>query len=121
MIKLTLFALFILIFVPSLVFAKAQSKTKVVSKVNGLEARVESDQPGEVDLRVENGEVEIRVSKGLTPTIFISDKKITPTIFEVTPEVKKEIEQKEYFQERKRVLEWIKTLFSSIFDFLFRR
>lgn len=122
MIKRVPFLIFlILIPFPSFVLAKAQSKSKVVSKVDGLEVRVESDQPGTVIVENNNGKVKIKTSQGITPTIFISDKKITPTIVEIVPQEEGKVEQKKYFQERKTVLGWIKNFLSSILNFLFSR
>ena len=83
MIKKILFTLVILIAFPSFLFAKTQSRSKTVTKVDDLEVRVESNQPGEIDLKVENEKVEIKTSKNLTPTIFIN-RKITPTVSEIS-------------------------------------
>lgn len=46
-------------------------ETNIYTKANETEAKVSSNQPGEISVKVENGKVDIRASQGVTPTVII--------------------------------------------------
>ena len=115
--KAFIFSLIILSFFSSSVMAKTKSYSKTETKVNDLEVRVETNQPGVLDVRVENEKVEIRTSEGITPTIFISNEKIAPTIVKKVVQEKKESAGEKY----ETILGWLKDFIISIFDSIFRR
>lgn len=115
--KALIFSLIILNFFSSSVIAKTESYSKTEVKVNDMEVRVESDQPGILDVRVEDEKVEIRASEGMTPTIFISSEKIQPTIIKKVVQEKKESLGEKY----ETILDWLKDFVTSIFNSFFRR
>jgi len=63
----------------------AQVVNSTEATVNDKTVMVESDQPGNIELEMKDDQVRIKTSGGITPTIFISAKKITPTISLVSP------------------------------------
>ena len=50
----------------------ASVETNINTKVNQTETQVKTNQSGEVEVNVKNGKVEIKTSKGITPTIIIT-------------------------------------------------
>jgi hypothetical protein len=91
--------LFLLLSVANVFASQAKSETENVvfgsgnvqvhnsaeTEVNGQKVKVESDKPGSLELEMKEDQVRIKTSQGITPTIAISNKKITPTICLITP------------------------------------
>jgi len=69
----------------------ARTESSSTTTVNGESVTAKTDQPGSIEVKNINGEVEIKTSNGITPTIIITgvptqtikmDEKIaTPTAF----------------------------------------
>lgn len=53
----------------------ASVKTEIISTVNGETTKVESNQSGEIEVRVENGKVDIQ-SKSASPTVTVSSESV---------------------------------------------
>ena len=85
----------------------ASAHTEITTNVNGVETKVERNQPGTVKVEVKNGETKIETIPSITPEITISNP--APEVFE---EAKKMPED---------IFSLIKNIFSKIFGiFRFR-
>lgn len=71
--KKSLFVLaFFPLLLPTLTSGNARTESSVSTTVNGESVTVKSSQPGTVEVKNINGKVEIKTSKGVTPTIIIT-------------------------------------------------
>lgn len=52
--------------------SNANVQTNISTKINGVETSVSVSQPGEIEVNVKNGEVSIKKSPSLKPTIIIT-------------------------------------------------
>jgi len=86
----------------------ASVHTEVTNIVNGKEVKVESNEPGEIKVEVNNGEVKVE-STGASPTVTITEKEEK----EMTEEEKEEvIEEVETFQQR--IISFFEDFFSRL-------
>ena len=91
----------------------AKVETNISTKINEKETTIKVNQPGEVEVKVKDENVEVKTSKGITPTIIIKGSKITPTIGEVNhKEDTKKIEINIYY--------FLRGLFRNLFNFFHR-
>lgn len=99
----------------------ASVETNINTKVNQTETTVKTNQPGEVEVKVNNDKVEVKTSKGVMPTIIIDSGQITPIRGEIKIDESK-IEKEQVRQDRSefKVYLFLKDFFKNIFN-LFHR
>lgn len=92
----------------------AKVETNINTKVNETETSVKVNQPGEVEVKVKNEKVEIKTSKGITPTIIISG---IPTQNIKIEEKVNQVNQIKPEEIISPIVNFIKEFFKKIFDF----
>lgn len=75
--------------------SNANVQTNISTKINGVETSVSVSQPGEIEVNVKNGEVSIKKSPSLKPTIIITGvEKQNIKVEEIPFSIQKSQEQK---------------------------
>lgn len=112
-------------FVKNYVKSEAGGNSKVESRattnVNGQKTEVSTNQPGEVELKVYDGRVEIKTSEGVTPTVIIGQEESPASLS--TGGFKGEKEAQENSEPEKigvRISFFLKDLLKNIFNFFHR-
>lgn len=94
----------------------AKVETNINTKVNQTETSVRVNQPGEIELKVENEKVEIKTGKGVIPTIIITGVPKENLKFEEIEEKDEKIKEikEESRKEILRIYNFLKGLFSRL-------
>lgn len=93
----------------------ASVETNINTKVNETETTVKTNQSGSLEVNVKDGEVKIKTSEGISPTIIITgipEEKIE--IGQISPD---EEQEKPFLIENYAIYKFFKGLVLRLFDF----